>query len=312
MNAKHSVRSCGASALACPSASSPTTNWRRRSTRPTSGSSSAPASSSAISPATGETTSTLGDPRGRARRSPTPGCTADDIDLIIVATSTPDYTFPAVGDADSGGARHHAGRRLRPAGGLLGLRLRGDDGRQVSDLGLAQARAGDRRRDLLAHPRLEGPHDLRAVRRRRRARSCWRRARRRRRARSRRHRLAICARTGAIAPSSMSTAAPRRPQTVGHLRMEGKEVFQHAVGMVTDVIKACFRGRRRHRGRHRLVRAASGQPPHHRRLRRQARHRAARRWSMTVERHGNTSAASIPLALDGGVSRTGASSRAIS
>src|SRR5579859_6319898 len=33
---------------------------------------------------------------------------------------------------------------------------------------------------------------------------------------------------------------PSTTQTVGHLRMEGKEVFRHAVGMVTDVVKACF------------------------------------------------------------------------
>ena len=44
----------------------------------------------------GETTSTLGDPGRRGARSPARASTADDIDLIIVATSTPDYTFPAV------------------------------------------------------------------------------------------------------------------------------------------------------------------------------------------------------------------------
>ena len=33
---------------------------------------------------------------------------------------------------------------------------------------------------------------------------------------------------------------PSSTQTVGHLRMEGREVFRHAVGMVTDVIKAAF------------------------------------------------------------------------
>lgn len=41
-----------------------------------------------------ETTSTLG--RGAAERAmANAGVTADDIDLVIVATSTPDYTFPA-------------------------------------------------------------------------------------------------------------------------------------------------------------------------------------------------------------------------
>ncbi|HXW19331.1 MAG TPA: beta-ketoacyl-ACP synthase 3, partial [Roseiarcus sp.] len=33
---------------------------------------------------------------------------------------------------------------------------------------------------------------------------------------------------------------PSTTQTAGHLRMEGREVFRHAVGMVTDVIKAAF------------------------------------------------------------------------
>src|ERR1700733_5873926 len=33
---------------------------------------------------------------------------------------------------------------------------------------------------------------------------------------------------------------PSTTGTVGHLRMEGKEVFRHAVGMVTDVIQGCF------------------------------------------------------------------------
>ncbi len=33
---------------------------------------------------------------------------------------------------------------------------------------------------------------------------------------------------------------PSATQTTGHLRMEGREVFRHAVGMVTDVIKAAF------------------------------------------------------------------------
>jgi len=34
----------------------------------------------------------------------------------------------------------------------------------------------------------------------------------------------------------MSMAAPPPTGTVGYLRMEGREVFKHAVGMITDVI----------------------------------------------------------------------------
>jgi 3-oxoacyl-[acyl-carrier-protein] synthase III len=33
---------------------------------------------------------------------------------------------------------------------------------------------------------------------------------------------------------------PSTTGTVGHLRMEGREVFKHAVGMITDVIEAAF------------------------------------------------------------------------
>ena len=33
---------------------------------------------------------------------------------------------------------------------------------------------------------------------------------------------------------------PSATQTVGHLRMEGREVFKHAVGMITDVIEDAF------------------------------------------------------------------------
>ena len=65
---------------------------------------------------------------------------------------------------------------------------------------------------------------------------------------------------------------PSSTGTVGHLRMEGREVFRHAVGMITDVIEALFRRDRFHRRGHRLVRAASGQYQDHRRDREKARH----------------------------------------
>jgi 3-oxoacyl-[acyl-carrier-protein] synthase-3 len=89
---------------------------------------------------------------------------------------------------------------------------------------------------------------------------------------------------------------PSSTQTVGHLRMEGRAVFKHAVAMITDVIEDAFR--------------ATGYTaadidwfvPH------QANKRiiddSARKLGIapdkvvsTVGQHGNTSAASIPLAL---------------
>jgi len=93
---------------------------------------------------------------------------------------------------------------------------------------------------------------------------------------------------------------PSSTQTVGHLRMEGKEVFKHAVTMITDVIKDAFK--------------ATGYTP--RDLDWFVPHQANRRIIdgsviklgldpakvvITVDKHGNTSAASIPLALCAGI-----------
>lgn len=94
---------------------------------------------------------------------------------------------------------------------------------------------------------------------------------------------------------------PSTTQTVGHLRMEGKEVFKHAVGMVTDVIKACFEAARisasdmdwfvPHQANRRIIDASADKLGI-----------APEKVVVTVDRHGNTSAASIPLALDVAVS----------
>ena len=89
---------------------------------------------------------------------------------------------------------------------------------------------------------------------------------------------------------------PSATQTVGHLRMEGKEVFRFAVGQVTDVVKDAF--------------MATGLTandlnwfvPHqaNRRIIDMSAHKlgiAPEKVIATVHLHGNTSAASIPLAL---------------
>ena len=67
---------------------------------------------------------------------------------------------------DPARARRHQGRGVRRAGGVLGLRLRAHGRRQFPQDGPVQARRRGRRRDLLAHSRLDRPLDLRAVRRR--------------------------------------------------------------------------------------------------------------------------------------------------
>ena len=85
-------------------------------------------------------------------------------------------------------------------------------------------------------------------------------------------------------------------QTVGHLRMEGREVFKHAVAMITDVIEDAFAATGTgaadidwfvpHQANKRIIDGSS--------------HKlgiAPEKVVITVDRHGNTSAASIPLAL---------------
>ena len=85
-------------------------------------------------------------------------------------------------------------------------------------------------------------------------------------------------------------------QTVGHLRMEGREVFKHAVAMITDVIEDAFKATGYtaadidwfvpHQANKRIIDGSA--------------HKlgiAPEKVVITVDRHGNTSAASIPLAL---------------
>ncbi|TVR10106.1 MAG: ketoacyl-ACP synthase III [Salinarimonadaceae bacterium] len=93
---------------------------------------------------------------------------------------------------------------------------------------------------------------------------------------------------------------PGTTKTTGHLRMEGREVYRFAVGMVADVVEAAF--------------AATGTTPEDLKwfVPHQANKRiidasadklgiAPEKVVITVDRHGNTSAASIPLALDAAV-----------
>jgi 3-oxoacyl-[acyl-carrier-protein] synthase-3 len=89
---------------------------------------------------------------------------------------------------------------------------------------------------------------------------------------------------------------PSTTGTVGHLRMEGREVFKHAVGMITDVIEATFAEAGitaddldwfvPHQANKRIIDASA------RKL-----GIAEEKVVVTVDLHGNTSAASVPLAL---------------
>jgi 3-oxoacyl-[acyl-carrier-protein] synthase III len=89
---------------------------------------------------------------------------------------------------------------------------------------------------------------------------------------------------------------PSSTQTVGHLRMEGRDVFKHAIAMITDVIYDAFKATGTsaadidwfvpHQANKRIIDGSAhklGITPD--------------KVVITVDRHGNTSAASIPLAL---------------
>jgi 3-oxoacyl-[acyl-carrier-protein] synthase-3 len=90
---------------------------------------------------------------------------------------------------------------------------------------------------------------------------------------------------------------PSATGTVGHVRMEGREVFKHAVGMISDVINAAFAATGTtaddidwfvpHQANQRIIDASAKKLGI-----------ADRKVVSTVALHGNTSAASIPLALD--------------
>ena len=91
---------------------------------------------------------------------------------------------------------------------------------------------------------------------------------------------------------------PSTTGTVGKLRMKGREVFRHAVVNLADVLNEVLDRGRADGRRRRLGRAAPGQCPNPRRDR--ARNSAFRpdKVVVTVDQHANTSAASVPLALD--------------
>ncbi len=90
---------------------------------------------------------------------------------------------------------------------------------------------------------------------------------------------------------------PSTTGTTGHLRMEGREVFRHAVGMITDVVTDAFAAAKvgpddldwfvPHQANQRIIDASAVKLGV-----------ASEKVVSTVHLHANTSAASIPLALD--------------
>lgn len=241
----------------------------------------------------GETTASLGEAAARAALA-NAGLSPDDIDVIIVATSTPDNTFPAtaVNIQHRLGMSHgfafdmqavcsgfvyavttadnfiRAGRAKRVL--VIGAEtfsrlldwtdrttcvLFGDGAGAIILEAVDDAAAGDR--GIIASSlRSDGGH---------------------------------CEKL--YVDGGVSTTGD-----IGHLRMQGREVFKHAVAMITDVIVAAFDEAGitaddldwlvPHQANRRIIEGSAkklGIP--------------MEKVVVTVDQHANTSAASIPLAL---------------
>ena len=240
--------------------------------------------------AEGETTSMLGTHAARQAMERA-GVGPGDIDLVIVATSTPDYTFPATAtqiqyalgieqgvafdlQAVCSGfvfAVATADKFLRSGSHNCALVIGAETFSRLLDWEdrttcvlfgdgagamVLQAQESDTRGVLTSHLRSDGKH---------------------------RAKLYV-------------DGGPSSTKTVGHLRMEGKEVFRHAVSMVTDVIRAAFVATDSsaetldwfvpHQANRRIIDSSA-----------QKLGIAPGKVVTTVDMHGNTSAASIPLAL---------------
>lgn len=243
----------------------------------------------------GETTASLGEAAARAALA-NAGLTPADLDLIILATSTPDNTFPAtaVNIQNRLGMHHGAAFDMQAvcsgfiyAVATADAYIRGGLARRVLVIGaetfsrildwsdrttcvlfgdgagaiILEAQEGSGttadRGVLTAQLRSDGAH---------------------------REKLYV-------------DGGPSTTGTVGHLRMEGREVFKHAVGMITDVIEAAFEATGTtaedldwlvpHQANRRIIDGSArklGIP--------------LDKVVVTVDLHGNTSAASIPLALN--------------
>jgi 3-oxoacyl-[acyl-carrier-protein] synthase-3 len=101
---------------------------------------------------------------------------------------------------------------------------------------------------------------------------------------------------GHFADKLNTTGGPSTTRTIGHVHMEGKEVFRHAVGKITDVVENVLSATGYtvkdldwfvpHQANRRIIEGAG-----------EKLHIPPEKVVITVDRHANTSAASVPLAL---------------
>ena len=241
-----------------------------------------------------ETTASLGEAAARAALDAA-GLTAADIDLIVLATSTPNHTFPAtsVEIQERLGMRHGFAFDLQAvcsgfvyAVTTADLYIRGGIAKRVLVIGaetFSRILDWSDRSTCVLFGDGAGAMVIEAA-----------------------QGEGTLADRGILAASLRSDGThkdklyvdggPSTTQTVGHLRMEGREVFKHAVGMITDVIEATFAAGGitaddldwfvPHQANKRIIDASA------RKL-----GIAEEKVVVTVDLHGNTSAASVPLAL---------------
>lgn len=241
-----------------------------------------------------ETTASLGEAAARAALD-NAGLTPADIDLIVLATSTPNNTFPATAvDIQNRLGMHHgfAFDLQAVCSGFVyavttaDLYIRGGLAKRVLVIGsetFSRILDWSDRSTCVLFGDGAGAMILEAG-----------------------EGTGSIADRGVLAASLRSDGThkdklfvdggPSTTGTVGYLRMEGREVFKHAVGMITDVIEATFSAVGitaedldwfvPHQANKRIIDASAKKLGI-----------AEQKVVVTVDLHGNTSAASVPLAL---------------
>jgi 3-oxoacyl-[acyl-carrier-protein] synthase-3 len=245
-----------------------------------------------------ETTSVLGLAAAKAALADA-GMTPDDIDLIVCATSTPDHTFPSTATMIQAGLGMHHGAAFDVQAVCPGFVY----GVAIADKFLA---SGSARRVLVIGAEtfsriLDWSDRTTCVLFGDGAGAIVLEAQEGAGTSADRGVLTTQLRSdGRYREKLYVSGGPGSTGTTGHLRMEGREVFRFAVGMVTDVVEAAFEATGTsaeeldwfvpHQANKRIIDASADKLGI-----------AREKVVITVDRHGNTSAASIPLALDAAV-----------